>query len=44
MHQQHVCKFGDMSIVLDPYAHKLGSYGPWYDADADVQHHVVYTV
>ena len=40
--QQHVYEFGDVSIVLDPYARKLGSYDPWHDANADVQRHAVY--
>ena len=35
--QQHADKFGDVPIVLDPYARKLGLYDPWYDADTDVQ-------
>ena len=41
--QQHVYEFGDVSIVLDLYARKLGLYDPWYDADAVVQRHAVYT-
>ena len=40
--QQHVYEFGDVSIVLDLYARKLGSYDPWHDANADVQRHAVY--
>ena len=37
--QQHIYEFSDVSIMLDPYAYKPGSY----DADADVQRHAVYT-
>ena len=35
--QQHADEFGDVSIVLDPYARKLGLYDPWYGAGTDAQ-------
>ena len=37
-HTQHVCEFGDISIILDPSVRKLGSY----DIDDDIQRHAVY--